>query len=1458
MSKFGSMAHRKTSPYLKILFLTLGCWGIALAPKAQVQVPPTYDEGWKQVDVLVDSLGQPRTALDLVRALYARARREHNGPQAIRALLYTVRIDSPLEENADSTSIRLLETASDSFTEPARSVLLNITAQAYWNYLRNHYQIYSRTPVAGGPGPDLDTWTAPDFHHRIDSLFSASLRDTVLLQGTSLSAYEPILQKGNSRSLRPTLYDLLVNRAIHYYASGESNTARVAKLAPDTMLFSPAREFMNHVFREADTAALAWEAVSLYQALLRFHARDAKPDAYVDADLGRLQFVHDLTSMGDADEAHIAALKHLIRQYDRQEAGASATYQLALYLDRKGLSYQAGSPDTLFRWSLNEALTLLDAVIHGFPNSFAAGNARIIEAFLRETTIQLTAEHVNLPGKPFLTLVEFKNCPQLHLRVLRATPDLMTAIDKPWPADLAKAVPLRAWTQRLPDPGDHQTHRTEIKIDPLPPGSYILLASTNDRFGLDTNAVQAVSLKVSDIGWLSTGSKNFYILHRGTGEPMAGALVQTWDIKTGKVVDYVTDKNGRFKWETGSNGQSLRSSRIQIRYGDDSLSVDDRPPSVYAHSESTNPGPRLHFLYFTDRAIYRPGQIVYFKAIGLIRDTIANSDVPYQTGRRLTFFLESLGRRLDSISLEPNEFGSVHGQFTLPAAVIGGSFQITGGGVRDQTTFSVEEYKRARYDVRFNRPAEDYQLGDTLNLKGLAMAYAGNPVGGARVTYTVTRAKHYIVRWDRTPLDPRLIESLLQDSTHTARDGSFSIRFPLKPEQGNPKAPGVAFTYSVHADVTDLNGETHSAFFSVDVGHTSLVLTLHLPSSGKVNADSLRSLSVESANLSGIPQQTRTTVTISRLSPPERLIRPRYWEAPDLFTMPEDTFHRLFPHDAYGGETDRSQWPVQERILRDTFTTGTRPALSLTGMHLHSGVYRVEVSATDPRGQVATTGGFLEVYNAAEARLPFPAYTWDLPGDQTATDSSTYFTGSSAGPRFVVQQVARSGQIHLTQLRLPGDGAVSVLHFPTVGENTHDFTFGLAFFADNRVFTRILLIPARKPAGKLSIHYTTFRDKLEPGSTERWTLSIHGPGHEAADAEVLASMYDASLDQFVPHAWSLPDLNTGGNRNILWSSYGFESVWGRLAFFDIKYRPSHEEKAYDEVLDVALPRGTVLAMGQPRMASPRAGFLATVNIPGENLVYTKVRIDGKRFNTPQPSDNEAPLPSFRTDFRETAFFYPDLHTDSTGNLAFTFTMPEALTRWSLQTLAHTRGLAFGLDQRNLVTQKTLMLQPNIPRFLREGDEAWLSTKVVSLDSVPVDGKVRLEVLDALSMQPVDKECGNLESLQSFSLAPGSSVALRFHLSIPSGFTHPLVYRLSASAGNVSDGEQGPIPVLSRRVLLTETYPLTLDGDAPRRLRIEPLLHAAPASPYRLTLEYSASPAWYVLRALPYLEGGSDA
>jgi hypothetical protein len=1500
-------AFRKT-PFFFLLTLSL----TALLP-VKAQKAPSYDSQWRRVEVLADSLGLVRTALDSVAGLYTRARREGNTPQIIKALLYQMRLDGSIQDNAGIAHIRLMEAQTDSCPEPGRAILQSLTAGAYLTYLQEHrFQVNNRTNIEG-PIPaagDPETWTADDFHSRIGALYAASLQDPGLLQQTPLEPYDPILIPGDMRAARPTLYDLLANRALTYFSDEGPDAVQASyAFAPDdSAIFAPAAVFVAHTFRSADTTSLVWKALLLYQDLLRFHQKDARPDALIDADLNRLLFARQHAVTDDPEQAYQSALRQIISVYPQQLPVAQAYFLLAQSYHNLGNPNVSG-PDSAYRWDLNKALAIYDKIVREFPASRWSDNARNAAFWIRQPQMTLETETVNLPGQPFRVYVRYSNSDRIGFRLLRADSTLSDAVNnmrsKEFIHPLVIAPAYRSWVQSLPNPGDHQLHGTEIKVDGLPPGAYYLLASGDGQFGKGATPLLALPLHISGISWVAAGNNNYYVLNRETGQPVPGATIRSWFVVNqyyplihdllypGKT--YYSDRNGHFKLDSAET-HTGRPLRLSVKSGNDSLALESSYVTTVSRTTAASGAypPRPRLLFFTDRAIYRPGQTVYFKAIGMIRPTGAIRDTLYLPREPMVFYLQNdRGEKKDSLSLLPGDFGSVHGLFHLPENLLTGRFLILVKGADNVARFSVEAYKRPRFDLSFRPLPAAFRLGDTLRVTGSADGYAGHPIEGATVRYTVDRLARFPFD-GRVPIG-RHVQServITQGVTQTAADGSFSIPFTALPDPAVKKSDDPVFDYSITAEVTDISGETHSKTTLVSAGYTSLVLHLELPDGGRASADSLPPLIIRSANLDNTPLATFTRLRIEKLQVPDRMIRERYWQEPDQFIMDRQTYLHLFPHDDYQQDADINHWPVARLILEDTFTT-RRPAAgvpgdrrqagySLSDTHLETGVYRITVTASDSGGQTVRTSDILQVYDPGNGRMPYPAYEWgeSLQHRMTRGDPTRFLVGSGADSLYLLTQIHRQGHLSVSHRDLTPSGRLVPLSFNVPKADRSGLTTGYAFVRDNRFFSHTFIVAPAPDPHKLEIQYTTFRDRLEPGTPERWSLSIRGPGKAAADAEVLASMYDASLDQFAAGRWALPGT-TGVSEAIRWQPAGFGNVpsqegpWGATMMVPSLYKNGY--KQYDQFLfsDQVLFSDNErynISGGLKRLPGVQVDRNWNVTTQGQTI--TNITVGGKRFFSTQQSVEDdlslhviqmMPLqdgpagfpfespPVLRKNLDETAFFYPDLRTDSAGNVHFDFSAPEALTRWRLQTFAHSRDLAFGLNEQDVVTQKTLMLEPDLPRFLRAGDRAGLSIKVVSLDTAALSGEVSLEWLDATTMRPVDRTFDPLSGPQAFRIAPGSSTVVHFTLRIPDGFNNPLVYRLTATAGNFSDGEEGSIPVLPRKILVTESLPLYLNGDTSRQFRLISLLQAKPdAVPYRLSLEYSSNPAWYAIQALPTL------
>lgn len=1479
----------------------------------------SYDDAWKKVDQLINEKGLPQSALTEVKKIYERAKKEKNNAQLTKALIYQIHLNVPLTENGAAENFRKIEAEIQTTQPPVRYILQSVAAGMYWQYLQNNrWKLYNRTHTANVHKEDVATWTLDDLHQKISALYLASIEDEKLLQQTRLETYEPVIIKGNTRKLRPALYDLLAHRALEYFENDERDITKPAYAftISETAAFDPVADFIHHTFQTNDSSSLHYKALLIFRQLLSFHSNDTAPDALMDADLRRLQFVYQHAVMPEKDEVYRLALVHLTSQYGKQPVTAQVWWMLAQFYFEQGSSYDEAKGNEELKYAFKTAKEICEKTIKDFPGTEGAANcSNLLNNILRKS-LTLQTEKVNIPGEAFRTLVHYKNFFTCHFRVI----PISRALKEQWENRYETAYwntlialsPLRTWQQELPATNDFRDHSAEIKIDALPAGEYILLGSVNNNFTTAENLLAAQLFYVSDISYINNGN-TYFALHRNTGKPLSGASVQVWTSKYDytdrknklqKAENLTADKNGFFALKT--TGKENRNARLEMSWQKDYLFMDDyqylytryNANDISATAEDfEQKNARVYF--FTDRSIYRPGQTVYFKGIGITKNATTRK-ATLITGKTVKVYLRDVnGQVLDSLSLTLNEYGSLHGQFQLPQHVLTGNFTILVKEYnQSNTNFSVEEYKRPKFIVAINKPQNSYRVNDTVTITGSAKAYAGNNIDGAAVKYRVSRRTRFIYPWlyyrkgmpDTTPME------IANGLTTTDTAGNFSIRFKAIPDLTISQTLEPVFDYTVEADVTDINGETRSSTEIVQVGYKAIQLDIALPQNGPLALDSFKTFNISSKNMNAVFEPVQANVKIYLLQSPGRLIRNRYWDKPDQFIYTEKEFIQLFPHDEYKDESDYRNWEKGTAVYSDSLTTASNFKYQISNIKFpRGGWYVIEVIATDKYGAEVKAMEYVQLYDSKSKALPSPAYTWStgMPIAIQPGESASFLSGTSATDVFMIQQTGREMEDDVRLLSAAAqNNSESAYQFFTLNGEKKDFRvtateddrggFGISqfFVKNNRFYTNNHTIAVPWTNKQLDISFTTFRDKMEPGSQEKWEVKVSGAKGEKVAAEMLAAMYDASLDQFKPHNWSVP---------AIWPEYRLASYWnGRENFMQVQSTGRNDTegkyisftKNYDRLIDLGVyPQLEMVKFAPPSIVKDEeagtvrrnlSGRVAGISAKQSKVAMNEGGMDSAEIGDIAEKTNEDQTPpalnnniTARKNFNETAFFFPGLKTDSAGNVSFGFTMPEALTQWKLMTLAHTPSLALGYAQQLAITQKELMVQPNAPRFVREKDSMLFSAKMVNIGDSLINGFAKLELIDAATNQPADHLFHNAVPVKNFSLPPKQSEVLLFQLTIPENFNTPLLYRISATSSprangtTLSDGEENILPVLSNRILITETLPLNMRSSGTQQFKFEKLLKSdnAPASTqknYALTVEYTANPAWYAVQALPYL------
>lgn len=1447
-----------------------------------------YDPWWEKIDSLVQKAGLYQSALEEVQQLYTKAKAEKQSGHQIKAILYRIQLQEVLVEESDTAALNLLR-KEIALEQGVSRALLNTLLGDYYKskYNQQRWSIYDRTPLAESNTQDIQTWTAIDFHKAISKAYREALSEPALKGPEARKLVEPLIIKGENTSYRSSLYELVVKKALNYF---KENPVELPEQADQSFwgnktLWQPADGFMKLRLSEGDSTEPGRISLGLLQDLMNYYSTRQQREELAATDLERYLYLQYKAEFADKDSLYNVVLEQHRKQYKGTAAADQAVFLLA---------------DRYYREEENplKALALAEELVK--ENKTSPGSIRTYNLLqeIKSPRLSLQTERVNIPGEPFRGLVEWKNLDRIYLRIIQVDPvkhghllEQSRYFDSTNWALLTGSESMRAWEQSLPEKKDYKLHRVEIKVDELPVGRYFLLASDRPSFSMADANLGVVELTISNISFIHSGS-DYFFLHRNSGQPLAKATVELYQ----RIYDQVSRSYRRVKKETLTANDKgylyidqigdteYGSFSLVAKHGYDSLRIDEQEYIYSYHQREEDSSfeayekknARVH--WFLDRGIYRPGQLLYFKAVLTSKDK--ETGLPrLLTGKKTTLQLfDANGEKVDSLLLISNEYGSVAGKFSLPATGLTGQFYLAVEEFGNESYFNVEEYKRPRFEVSLDKLKTTVRLGDTVTIKGKAMAYAGNAISNASGTYRVTRGARFPYPWKLAAYGFRpgyRTAEIAHGSLTTAADGSFSISFPAIPD-GNiePKTDPV-FDYTIHIDITDLNGETRSASSSVPVSYKSLQLTVRAEQQKMPTADFTHIL-VNSTNLVGEPQPTKVNVEIAPLKSPGKLLRSRYWEAPDTFVLTEQEFRRYFPNDLYKNEDDPETWSEGKAVWSKSIQSDSTGLVKLDRKKWAPGWYRLIAKAVDPNGEMIESKSVVFLSDPTGKTVAETGYLSASqgkrslkPGEKTSIELAT-----EATDLFVIERkinwAAQSKEIKLPfsqKFRLFGMGKERV-QIPVIATDADKGGIEVqhVFVKHNRVYSYDSYFSVPLEEKDLKIQLKTFRDKLEPGGKEKWTVAISGEEAEKFGMELLTSMYDASLDQFAANIWNKP---------AVWPSLNHMGNWNGSSNFVAEGSSDHqvplpgkteEWKRVEELLGFDQIEGrrrsltrslSVLYETEKNMDVALSGAAPGVEIA--KYTAPKVVADSEGVSGEAAAESISPVPpappAIRSNFAETAFFFPQLSADSNGHFSFSFTMPESVTSWNWQLLAHTKSLAMGYLQQTIVTQKDLMVQPNMPRFLREGDKMEITTKVVNLTDKEVTGQAELQLIDATTNQPVDGWFHNFFPNQYFTVGPKSSELVKFPMEVPYQFDRALTWKIIARVGDKTDGESATLPVLSNRQLVTEAIPFFINGAATKEIPLTNLLNSKDSetlSNQSLTVEFSANPAWYAIQSLPYL------
>jgi len=1507
-------------------------------PKTELLIFPkgsSFEKEWKKVDSLTNK-GLTQSALKVVEGIYAKAKSDNNASQIVKAVIHRIKLESQMEEYSLQNSIDKLNAEIKDSKYPLKPVLHSVLAELYWSYYENNrWKFQNRTQTVNFNMDDINTWDLKTIVDQTVKQYQLSLKDVDSLKRTPLNIYDDVLthddynlkgKPASTRKLRASLFDFLAHRAVDFYMNEEPDIIKPSykfELNSESYFWNY-NDFTKLKIENKDSLSLKFYGIKLLQDIISFHNNASDAEALIDADLKRLKFVKNKSIVEGKDSLYLQALQDLEKKFIQSPASAEISYEIALVYNEKGSKYQPLVSDEN-KWEKKTALAICEDAIKRFPDSYGASNCKYLESLIKTKSLAFNVEEGNLPNKAFRARIQYSNLNKVYLRVIEEDADKFSKnIENYYGEKLIKKFlsekTVKEWSFDLPNDGDYQSHSVEIKVDGLPLGHYVLLAGSDKNFSYEKNGVAYGNCFVTELSYVQRrtedGGYDFTVMHREKGNPLKDVKAQLWYQKYDYLLrnyyyskgdNFLTDENGAF--HVPPSPDEYRNYYIEFTSGNDKLYSDN---GIYLYKyykpEKKN---YLKTFFFTDRAIYRPGQTVYFKGIILMTDGTANNIKPNE---KVTVTLYDVNyQKVSTLSLTSNEYGTFNGTFSLQQNLMNGQMHISDG--HGTVYISVEDYKRPKFEVTMPPIKGVYKLNENVEVKGKAQSYAGANIDGAEVKYRVVRNATFPSYWywwrGAYPSSSQM--EITNGITTTNDTGGFVINFKAIPDLSISKKYSPLYTYTIYSDVTDITGETHSNQSYVSVGYNAMKMDVNI--SGNVSKDSVSKFNINTTNLNGEFEPAKVKVQIWKQKEPERLFRRRLWEQADKHMMTKDEYYASFPNDLYADEDNTYKWEKGIQTFSGEFETiKDKDELSLSTIaQWQTGSYVMEAVTKDKFGEEVKDIKYFTLYSTNGNTVPVNDYDWfaSLCDKGEPGQKASFLVGTRSSDTKVLFEIEHKNEIAKKEW-LTLNNEQKKIEIPIEEKHRGNFAYHLVFIKNGRAYSHDGTITVPYTNKELDIQFETFRDKLIPGQKEEWKLKIKDKKGDKLAAEMLATMYDASLDAFRPNNWYFNIYNTyyasrswetypvmkNNTSNIFskeWNVYSafLPKYYDRLNWFGYYigngyygynryyYKGDDGDAMYDEV-DLA-QSAPMQAMEEKTVSTASRGVMAgalkkspqkdgkeeaegnvafTTAIPDVTTKATdKSGEDYRGYGeTGKNSGQSLGNITARKNLAETAFFFPTLMTDENGNVIIKFTIPEALTKWKIMGFAHTKDLKFGQIEKEVVTQKELMITPHAPRFFRENDHITFTAKVDNLSSSDMNGTAQLVLSDAITMKDITAllmpEDGKANlNVKSFAAKKGQSAPLSWDLTIPEGIG-AITYKVVAKAGNFTDGEESAVPVLTNRMLVTESMPLPIRSKQTKTFKFEKFISQNNGSTtlrnHKLTLEFSANPAWYAVQSLPYI------
>ncbi len=1400
---------------------------IAQNQPQKVMINLNYESLWGSVNK-AEKASLPQTAAENVEKIYQQALKEKNSPELIKSLIYKIKYELVVDKDRFPQLLSEIEQYTKEDQDVVeQSLLYSILAQLYFKYYESEsHTIYGRTAVFGYVPEDIREWTTNIYIQKISEYVDLSLKAEKELQSTDILKYKKILTTGNdSRDLRPTVYDFLANEGIDVlkmlsYQNPDEYFPQ-SKFS-DNKYFSPATDFVKmQVAPEPND--LTTHILRIYQKILSFRLNQKNKLALLLPDLDRLEFVALKTVNEKNNEWYVSALDILGKQYEQKDICVEILFKKA------SLYSMMRSPEDGRVIPLKEkkrsqesdeykakAYQICKDGIRKYPNYKRIGLLKNLESSLTQSHVNVVTDNTVYPGKSLQVKINYRNANKLTVRIYKMNVP-STVYENVWNTsgkykESGTLVDTKIFSLKNELP--YLTSDTILELPMKVLGGYEYVIFADNKQDQIANGYFSVS-RLASVARSYDNKYEFLIVDRISGKPIENANVNLYKKVKNKNQLQTSITTGKGGLAIASYEERSRMEYYSVVSGEDTGLLFSAIPWGSRYHINDDKVTRLNL--FTDRSIYRPGQSVYFKGIAY---SLQKDSSEVAVNQKYVLSLrDPNGQEIDTRVVQTNDMGSFFGEFTLPHGALNGGFSISTDNDGGNVYFQVEEYKRPGFDITFEPLKDTYSFGDQVTVKGETKTFSGVNLQNVQVKYRIVQRYNWFWGWSRGR-ENQVSEGVIQ----TDNDGKFAITFLAEKESGDQLIKRLSYNYQIEVSVTDDKGETQQNSTTVPVGTLSMQLTV--PSlTDPIDKNNLPEFIVFSKNLNNQVVNSKGSYEIHSLKGDESF--DKNWNEGDL-------------------KTDK-------QIVSGKFISGEKINLDLLAK-LQSGRYRMIVKANDDKGREVSEEVLFLLYSRDDKQLPAMMYEWFLePKSECAVGETTdIIYGSSAQNVHVLYDIF-NGDRKIESSRFELNNNIKKIPVTFKESYGDGVVISLVFIKDGKLFARNIAIKKAQAKKDLELKMEVFRNKLLPGQKEEWKISVKDADKKAVGAEILASMYDASLDKLYAHDWI---FSPKGMINLFYPYFNEGTDFHSQNQYIHLYKASNRvpESSFDSFNWFGLNMYGTLLRTQVAFAKSTVAYAAESVAEDENksgvdiadLEEHKVVV-AEREDVVGNTSVDEPV-QIRKNLNETAFFYPRLYTNSDGETLISFTVPESNTTWKFMALAHTKDLKYGQLIENAVSQKKLMVSPNMPRFIRHGDKTTLTTTISNLSEENLSGKVSISFFDPAT-EKVTIVVANAQ--KDFSVDAGKTTTASWIFDVPANIDITAC-KVVATANNFSDGEQHLLPVLPNRMLVTESLPLYISGKGNKQFTLNNLVNNKSASlkNFRLSLEFANSPVWYAIQALP--------